>query len=744
MVTGRRTSGVGRSTSATAVALGLLWMAPTSASAQLQPGEPTVRRNPDVIGPVTPGRFEGDLRNLPRVAAWRVGDAVREVNPRRLSPPTVEAETPSVQPTPAAPIDPLFAGQADVATVRQDRVFSSPTLNFPGQGFSGALPPDTVGDVGPSHYIQSVNGPGGSNVVIYNKVGTPVAGPFTMASLGAGACASGSGDPIVLYDQLADRWLLTEFASPPNNTLCVYVSMTNDPVAGGWHRFNFPTPNFPDYPKYGVWPDAYYVGTNEGLPAVYAMDRTQMLAGNPATMQRFTAPALDGFGFQNLIPADLDGATAPVPGAPNPFMRHRDDEAHNPGANNPGMDFLEVFEFHVDFATPANSTFTGPMIPVAEFDSELCGFVSFNCFPQPNGQQLDPLREVIMHRLVYRNFGTHQTLVGNYTTDVDGTDRGGIRWFELRKVGAGPWTLFQEGLHSPDATHRWMGSIAMDGSGNVALGYSVASPTVRPGLRYAGRLASDPAGTLAQGEHPIIAGTGSQANVNRWGDYSAMGIDPADDCTFWYTNEYVPASGNWRTRIASFKFASCGAGAPPAVQNFMVTPNGLNADFTWDAVPGATGYKIEVGSAPGLSDLLVLPLGAVTTLSAVAPPPGGVFHVGIRALIGILEGPRTEIVVTLPGGGCTTAPDAPTGLSFTPAGVNVTLNWTASTGCPATSYIVEAGSAPGLSNLGRFDTGSAAPTITASGPSNTYHVRVLGTNPFGTSGPSNEVIITIP
>jgi hypothetical protein len=371
----------------------------------------------------------------------------------------------------------------------------------------------------------------------------------------------------VLYDSLADRWLLSEFACEGNH-LCVYISRTPDPVSGGWFLYDFRVPEFPDYPKYAVWPDAYYVSTNESSPAAYALERIQMLNGLPATFQRFTAPPLAAFVFNALTPSDLDGVTPPPAGAPNYFIRHRDDEAHNPGNNDPNRDFLEIWEFHVDFANPSHSTFTGPTsIAVAEFDSELCGFVVLFCFPQPDTRRkFDPLREVVMWRLQYRNFGSHEMLVGNFVTDVDATDHGGIRWFELRKTGAGPWTLFQEGTHAPDQAHRWLGSIAMDQAGNIALGYSVSSMSVFPSIRYARRLASDSLGTLAQGEATMIDGAFSQrwgAGSNRWSDYSSTNVDPVDDCTFRNTHEYVATDqvGLWGTRIASFRFPSC----PPAL-----------------------------------------------------------------------------------------------------------------------------------------------------------------------------------
>ncbi|MFV2069594.1 MAG: hypothetical protein ACC645_21730, partial [Pirellulales bacterium] len=441
--------------------------------------------------------------------------------------------------------------------------FDTPSLNFPGQSAPGVFPPDTVGDVGVDYYIQMINAPGGSQFAIYDKSdGNLALGPIQTSSLASGgACASGAGDPVVLYDQPANRWLITEFAPPGQDTLCAYVSQTSDPTDNTWYDYQFATPNFPDYPKYAVTNDAYLVSTNEASgPAAYALDRTSMLQGlTAAAPQRFTAPSLAGFGFQALTPADLDGANAAPAGTPGIFMRHVDDEVHSPGSADPTQDFLEMWELRSDFANPANSSFTKVAdIGVAEFDSDLCGLVSFNCFPQPGtSQTLDPLREVIMQRLQYRNFGTYETLVGSFVTDVDGTDRGGVRLFELRKSGVQPWAWYQEGTYAPDSANRWMSSIAMDGDGNIALGYSVADDTsIFPGIRYVGRRDGDPLGTMPRGEYSIIEGTGAQTITDRWGDYSAMSVDPVNDRTFWYTSEYGTSSGDWATQIAAFSFES--------------------------------------------------------------------------------------------------------------------------------------------------------------------------------------------
>lgn len=510
-------------------------------------------------------------------------ELVREINPRINVGADLDTNyNPELGP------DPLLAVQ-EAAMQQQSApdspdAFGTPLLNFNGQGFTGVNPPDTEGDVGPNHYVQMINGNSGARLTIHNKsTGAVTVGPVTLDTLAtSGACQSGMGDPIVLYDQLADRWLLSEFASSGNH-LCVYISTGPNP-AGTYYFYDFTTPSFPDYPKYSVWPDAYYVTTNENngassTPAAYALNRTRMLAGLSATFQRRTAPALSGFGFQAFTPADLDGPTAPPSGSPGLFMRHRDTEVHGP-AGQPSNDLLELWAFTVNWTTPANSTFSKIAdIQVAEFDSALCGLTSYECIQQPGSSvRLDPLREVIMWRLAYRNFGSRQVLVGNFSTDV-GSDRAGVRWFELRKTGAN-WTLFQQGTYAPGNVSRWMGAIAMDKQGNMALGYNVGSSSTYPSLRYVGRLASDAAGSMPQGEFTLVSGTAANAS-NRYGDYSAMSIDPSDDCTFWFTGQWNGAS-TWSTRIAKFKFDQCGSTPPtgpiraylPLILRTNVTPTG--------------------------------------------------------------------------------------------------------------------------------------------------------------------------
>ncbi|HEX9656188.1 MAG TPA: proprotein convertase P-domain-containing protein, partial [Bacteroidota bacterium] len=435
---------------------------------------------------------------------------------------------------------------------------SVPLVNFEGVGNrQGVYPPDPDGDVGPNHYIQMVN----SSFVIYGKSGNILYGPADNSTLWQGFngpwTGTNDGDPIVLYDALADRWITSQFALPtfPNGPFyeLIAVSQTNDPL-GAWHRYAFQFPDMPDYPKLGVWPDGYYMSINTFTsgslafagPAAIALERDQMLIGGLAQGIVFQLPTSQG----HILPCNLDGPPPPL-GAPNYFAGAED------GAVYGGSDRMEVFELAVNWASLGSSTFTGPtVVTTASFDANMCNG-SRNCIPQPSTVvRLDALADLMMNRLQYRNFGTHQTLLTNHTVDENSSDHAGIRWYELRKT-TGAWSMHQQGTFAPDANHRWVGSVAMNGQGSIALGYSVSSSSVFPSIRYTGRLATDPLGTMTLAEQTIIAGTGSQTGTaNRWGDYTSMSVDPTDDQTFWYTDEYIQTTGAapWQTRVASFQF----------------------------------------------------------------------------------------------------------------------------------------------------------------------------------------------
>jgi hypothetical protein len=425
------------------------------------------------------------------------------------------------------------------------------------------LPPDTNGAAGPVHYVQIVN----QEFEVFSKSGTPLYGPAPTNTLwtgfGGDCEANDDGDATVSYDRLSDRWIIQQFSVSTTPYLeCIAVSATGDPT-GPWYRYSFGGfgNNFPDYPKLGVWPDAYYVtynlfagGVSYVGPEVCAYDRAKMLLGQAATQQ---CRAVSNTNLGGLLPADVDSSTPPPAGSPNYVMSF-------------GTSALKLWKFHVDWATPANSTFTGAtnVAGVASF-SPACGGGA--CIPQKGvSVKLDSLGDRLMYRLAYRNFGDHESLL--VTHSVTAATTVGTRWYEIRNPNGTP-TVFQQGTYAPaDSNYRWMGSAAMDRNGDIALGFSISSSGIYPGIAYTARLASDPLGTMTQGETVLQAGSGSQIYYSRWGDYSSMSIDPSDDCTFWYTNEYLPSTGyfNWRTRIGSFSLPAC-TGAP--ADSFSLTAN---------------------------------------------------------------------------------------------------------------------------------------------------------------------------
>jgi hypothetical protein len=428
-------------------------------------------------------------------------------------------------------------------------------LNFEGigdgqYGFTVQYaPPDTNGAVGATQYVQWVN----AYFAVFDKrsgalLAGPTPGNVLWSGFGGGCEYNNNGDPIVLYDKLANRWVLSQFSVTSLPYLqCIAVSVTSD-ATGSWRRYSFQYNYFDDYPKMGVWTDAYYETFNMfddhtfiGADAC-AYNRAAMLNGQTAIQVCFQQSSAVG----GLLPADLDGTTPPPAGSPNYML--------NFGANS-----LRLFKFHVDFSNPSNSTFSGPTtLPVAAF-TPLCNGAS-QCVPQPEtNNKLDSLADRLMYRLAYRNFGNHESLVVNHSVAVSGG--GGIRWYEIQAPNGTP-VVVQQGTYAPDSSYRWMGSVAMDKIGDLAVGYSVSSGAVYPGIAFAGRLPSDPPGTL-EAETVITSGSGSQTGtLPRWGDYSAMTVDPVDDCTFWYTQEYMATNGawNWNTRIANFRFPGCVTG----------------------------------------------------------------------------------------------------------------------------------------------------------------------------------------
>ncbi|MFB3915765.1 MAG: hypothetical protein ACE14M_03490 [Terriglobales bacterium] len=463
---------------------------------------------------------------------------------------------------------------------------------------SAYAPSDTNGAVGSTQYVQMVN----DAIAVFNKTtGAMVIGPVSITSvwsLFGGACENdGSGDPIVLYDKLANRWIISEMAWPasPPAYECVAISQTDD-ATGSYYRYAFPFSDYNDYPKLGVWPDGYYLSVNRfdasdnwvGTSAC-AMDRASMLTGAGATMVCMNNGT--DTGIWSLLPSDLDGANAPPANSPNFFVElDWTDFAH-----------LRLWKFHVDFTTPANSTFTGPTsLAVAGF-SPTCladmigGSGRGQCVPQAGtANLLESLGDRVMHRLAYRNFGTHESLVVNHSVG----EPAGMRWYEIRDPN-GTATLYQQGTfdNAGDGIWRWMGSAAMDGSGNMLVGYSATSSSISPGIRFTGRLATDTLGTLQSETTITLPSNGSVTSGHRWGDYSSMSVDPVDDCTFWYTTQYLPANDDqwtWRTRIVTMNVPSCSGSKPDLVMGKSHLGN-----FVQGQIGGSANYTLAVSNVGG-------------------------------------------------------------------------------------------------------------------------------------------------
>ena len=463
----------------------------------------------------------------------------------------------------------------------------TPLTSFDGNdNLAGVLPPDPTGDIGydpatgAKYYVQAVN----LQLAVWDVTDlanpTLVMGPVPGNSLWTGfggICETNNdGDPIVLFDHLAQRWIYSQFAldfGTPEFHQCIAVSQTADPT-GGWYLYDYFYSNslMNDYPKFGVWPDAYYMSVNQFDAATFgwagagvvAFERDKMLLGDPTAAMIYVNVGAVTLDYGGMLPADLDGDPPPA-GTPGIFIEWDD----STWLGDP-TDTLRIWEFVVDWANPSNSTFglnanydPNYMVATADVDPDMCGFAR-NCIPQPGGTNLDAISDRLMYRAVFRVLASGEyTLLSNHTVDADGTDHAGIHWFELRydPAAATPtWNMYQEGVYAPDSNHRWMASIAMDKDENIALGFSISSTTTFPSVYYAGRLASDPLGQMSQGEAVLVAGGGSQSHSSgRWGDYSTMSVDPLDNCTFWYTQEYYAAdsSADWVTRIGAFRFPSC-------------------------------------------------------------------------------------------------------------------------------------------------------------------------------------------
>lgn len=427
---------------------------------------------------------------------------------------------------------------------------TEPLVNIDGLSSNFGSPHDPTLSVGLDYVLQSINA---TRVGVWDKEGNQVT-QFNMNTLWSELGASSAGDPIILFDQEASQWMLTEFTDPAN--LLIAISETSDPL-GSYYAYTFSTPSFPDYPKYGIWSDHYVVTSNEGGSGTltqYFIERDSLLIGAEARMQQVVVSGTNGSeqGFITSTPIDWEGKTRPVD--PRPVVVKLNDSSWGEVAE----DAVEMYRFIINYEDDNLTEVESLLINVAPYDSYPCASTGFGfaCIPQPGGQGLDGLPEIIMHAAQYRNFDTHESIVLSFVTDVsDGLDHAGARWMELRKSGTDDWSVYQESSYAPDDNHRFMPGVAIDRKGNIGMAYNISSDSVFAGIRYTGRYANDPLGEMTLPEVSVIEGLSTLNSGGRFADYSHIAVDPVDESTFWFTSEYAGPSGSSLTRIVSFQLS---------------------------------------------------------------------------------------------------------------------------------------------------------------------------------------------
>jgi hypothetical protein len=563
-----------------------LYLGASKAEAQPGPGSAAPASanspgGPDVVQMVGPVRLDQDLRSLPYILPA----------PRILKKPLTRfprSDTGGSTGSQSSAFTPFQSLLERIS--RPVPTMPPPLLTFAGinapPGCKDCSPPDTIGDVGPNHYVQATN----EGFKIFDKNGNTLMGPTTFnsffADLGNGTpCGAGKneGDPFVFYDQIANRWVITDFAHPkfPGNSFwqCIGVSKTGDPVAGGWFLYALQddpdhVDRLGDYPKFGLWPDAYYLTMNAATNKtesgfkgvrVYALDRAKMIRGEkPIDAVGFTIDRTVLGDTFSLVPASFRTGASP-PAGRQEFLLAVGSQV----AGGVTQTQVKGWLFHVDFVTPANSTLGVGANHAPNTLITVNGFVdaqtttTTQLVPQKETiRKLETLGDRIMTPVVYRKHGhteslwADQTVIENYPNGPTA-----IRWYQFDVTGGNfPATPVQQGdwSNGNDGLWRWMPSIAVDKHGNMAIGYSTSSPNIFPSIRYAGRFATDPLNDLGRGEAIMTAGGGSQTDKDgRWGDYTMTTIDPSDDITFWHTNEYFPANSreSWFTTVGKFKFS---------------------------------------------------------------------------------------------------------------------------------------------------------------------------------------------
>ncbi|MFD2564275.1 fibronectin type III domain-containing protein [Aquimarina rubra] len=570
------------------------------------------------------------------------------------------------------------AGQPDPLMQFQQKsartAISTEVANFQShQGFS--TPTDPTGAIGPNHYVYAFN----SGFGIRDRAGNVLLAEASLSTIFPGESL---GDPIVIYDNYAERFVIMQFSNTPNGIL-IAVGQGPDPINDGWFTYRFNTGSFPDYEKISIWSDGYYITANKDSSSadtsevVYAVERDLMLVGDPnAQFVGFPLPGITTSGFYSPGGSSATGPTLPPVGAGHSVIYLQDD-----GWAGVSQDHVKVWTTDVDWTNVANSTISQPQeVLTAPFDSVFDGG-SFSNLPQPSGNDIDALQATMLYMTTYRRFPTHNSMIFNFAVDLDGNDDlAGIRWYEFRQTSDGqPWTIFQEGTYvQPDGLSAFCGSMAMDGQGNIGLAYTVVSTSVFPSIRYTGRLASDPVGTMTLLEQSAVDGTQVDPSF-RYGDYGHMTIDPTDDMTFWHTAEYFDA-GFRKNHVVAFNLMSDTPDTEaPSVPTNLVASNTTDVSTTisWDASTddtGVTAYDV-------FQDGVLVATVATTSadISGLSPSTSYDFTVVAKDAAGNESAASDALTVTTEAPD-TEAPSAPTNLtaSNTTAG-QTTLSWDAST-----------------------------------------------------------------
>lgn len=547
--------------------------------------------------------------------------------------------------------DPLAAKQRGVQRSAEETLLGAPLASF--DAHVGSVLNDPTGAIGPNHYVYAFN----SGFGILDRSGNVLAPEASLGTLFPGETL---GDPVVVYDNFADRFIIMEFSNSPNGIL-IAVCQGPDPVNDGWYTYRFNTGTFPDYEKLSIWSDGYYITANKDQNSastsevVFAVERDKMLTGASAQMIGFPLPGITTSGFYSPGGFNATGTTLPPVGVGHSVVYMQDDSW-----SGVSQDHLKIWTTSVNWSSPASSTISSPQVlNTAAFDGVFDGG-SFQNLDEPgSGPDLDALQATMMFMTNYRRFGTHNSVVMNFVVDVSGNDtRAGIRWYELRQANDGdPWTIYQEGTYlQPNGHSAYSGSIAMDSQGNIGLGYTIVSSTVYTSLRYTGRLATDPLGTMPQGEQVVVDGDSEENRGDgRYGDYAQITVDPLDDLTFWHIGEYFKGNNVRRSHVVAFQIGTGSSDTEPPTAPANLTASNVTSatvDLSWSAATdnvGVTGYNIYNGAT------LVTTVSTTShTVTGLSPNTSYTFTVRARDAANNESGASNSVnVTTLPAAGCT-------------------------------------------------------------------------------------------